>query len=267
MINHGRTLLANQPAYNGDFTTYVAEEFTPDEFLPLELTPELRRVRLTLFGAWPDRDMVNYRCRQLLTVLHHTPWQAYLLDLDSRITYAVDRANELVPASRFGVTVTQIAGGSPESLPVFGYPSAPDPGGRCRLRYNVTVMTSSSVRVARTTRPVVSNTESFAMTSGLSDMLPLVGSGYNFRLTDNDTSLAWIVEILNRPQFDLGTLLADVSGTNQGDLETLLDGPEPYRTFRNLWGQKELPGRLAGLVLGVVYRTNELWKESTGASR
>lgn len=266
MINHGRTLLANQKAYNGDFTTYVAEEFTPESFQPLELTPELRRVRATLFGTWPDRDMRNYRCRQLLTVLHRTPWAEYLTALDSRVTYSTGRGTDLVPNTRFGVNVTQVAGGSPENLLVFGYPSAPDAGGRCRLRYNVQVMTSSSAQVTRTTAPAATFTEHFAMHSGLSDPVPLVGSGYSCRLTSNDTSLAWVVEVLSRPQLDVGTLLADVQAVNAEDVDKLLAGGEPYQTFRNLWGQKELPGRLAGLVLGYVYRSNELWKEVTGAT-
>lgn len=260
MINQGRTLLANQQAANGDFTAHVAEEYTPEDFRPLELPDHVNRLRAVLFGISPDRDMTNYRCRQLLSIVHRTPYAEYLHSLDGRLTYRIGDAVELVPGGRFSVTVTQVSGGSPTELPVIGHPQAPDPIGKVRLRYQVSVLTTTSVRVLRTTPPVGTQTEAFVLTDGLSDMLPLTGSGYNFRLTDNATDLSWVVEVLNRPQYDVGALVAAIAARHKGDVLRLLAGPAPYTTFRNLWEQKELPGRVAGLVLGLIYRADEVWR-------
>lgn len=265
MINHGRVLLANQLPANGDFTAYIAEEYTSADFVPIETTDEIQRIRAVLFGSNPDRDFTNYRCRQLLTILHSTPWAEYLEELDSRITYRVIDT-KLVPNTQFAINATQVAGGGPTPLPIFGHPFPPDVIGRSRMQYNVSVMTSSMVRVTRTTTPVSVQTYPFAMTDGLSDLISLQGSGFNFRLTSNATDLMWIVDILNRPQWDVSSLIVDIAAQNAQDVDVLLRGGEPYQTFRNLWRQTELPGQVAGLILGLIYRSNELWRATRASS-
>ena len=268
MINHGRVLLANHRASNGDFAAYIAEEFTPEDFVPVALPAYLRRIRATLFGTDPDRDCINYRCQQLLTILHQTPFAAYLTALDGRLTYATGRAAALVPTRAFGVTVTAL---DPDDYPaslvvISGQPAAPDGTGRLHQRFTIHITATVHlayhvVQVHRTMPPPdTGDAFSFHLVDGLSEeLMPLTGSGYSFRLATDGAFADWQVDVFNRPQADVGTLVADALVLNE-DVARLLAGPEPYKTFRNLWGQHELPGRVAGLVLGLIYRTNELWR-------
>lgn len=86
MINHARTLLMNvagAPGFNGE----LGEEIVPPDFIPAALPGSINTLRRTLFGADPDRVMLNYRARQLMQVLHSTPLVEYVTSLDSRITY------------------------------------------------------------------------------------------------------------------------------------------------------------------------------------
>jgi hypothetical protein len=260
MVNEGRTLLANQVALNNDFSLYIAEEFTPPEFVPVVLPSYVERIRATLFGFDPDRSCINYRCRQFLTILHRTRWVEYLVALDSRFTYRTGDTAELVPATRFGATITQVAGSAPTPLTVIGFPAPPDPSGKLKVRYTVTVLTPNSVSISRQTMPAFTQIIPFTMTDGLSNLLPLGSSGYNVRLTDNSADLSYVVDLFTRPQWDIGTLLANVDEVNKLDVIELLTGEEPYQTFLNLWQQPKLPDRLAGLILGLIYQTKEAWR-------
>lgn len=82
MVNHGRTLLLNRAVG----AESILHEFIPPEYQPVVLTPDLTAVKNVLFGDSPDIFTLDYRARQLLTILH-TNFGKYLLDLDSRITY------------------------------------------------------------------------------------------------------------------------------------------------------------------------------------
>ncbi len=90
MINHGRTLLLNATQSAGGFP---GEELIPEAYRPVQLNGALRSVRAAIFGAKPDRIMLNYRAQQLLAILHASELKQYLLDLDPRITYQPEKAD------------------------------------------------------------------------------------------------------------------------------------------------------------------------------
>lgn len=255
MLNHFRTLLANVPPLNGA-GFYLAEELIDPAFAPVRPSAAALAARRVLFGAAPDRDMVNYRTRQLLAVVHATPLADYVTALDGRLTYAVGADDGLLGGAAFAPAATQL-GGAAADLVFFGAPLAPDAAGRVRLVYG---LRTAAPGVATVTTPGRSRDFPFTVSDGLSTPVPLPDSGYAARLPAEDAGYEWLVEVRNRPQRDLSRLAADLGALGEPVLAALFGGgaAEPYRTCRNLWSaQRELPLRLAAFVTALVYRAEE----------
>lgn len=254
MLNHYRTLLVNLPPDGEE----VAEEKIPAGFVPVRLPPAVQAVRRVLFGAAPDRAMLNYRARQLLRVVHATPLAEWVTRLDPRVAYTLDGGG-LVGAAAFTPAVTQYSGPA-AALPVVGGPAAPDATGVMRLRYTVDVRSLTTVTVTRHTDPTADDTSTFALAAGLSAPLELRGAGYAVRLTTDDPGCAWGVEVLLRPRRDPGELCADLESVGGDRLVALfgLEAGEPWATLRRVWrATRETPLRLAAAVTAAVYRTEE----------
>lgn len=254
MLNHYLTLLRNLPPDGED----VAEEKIPAGFLPVRLPTCVQAVRRVLFGSTPDRAMLNYRGRQLLRVVHATPLADWVTALDPRVAYTL-AGGGLVGAAAFVPGVTQVSGPA-AALPVTGGPAAPDATGVMRLRYTVDVTSLTTVTVRRHTDPAADATTAFALTAGLSAPVELRGAGYGVRLTTDDPGSAWAVEVLLRPQRDLGELCADLESVGDARLTELfgLEATEPWVTLRRVWRKtRETPLRLAAAVTAAVYRTEE----------
>lgn len=255
MINHFRTLLSNGagPVFPGG--TPGAAYVPP--FTPLLLPNSLEAIRSRLFGPNPDVFFKNYRVRQLLAVVHAGPLDAYVRALDTRITYATT-APDLLDESLYVPVVHPLSGTAADVLTVAGTPAAPDPTGQAYRSYRIAPTGSGTVQVTLQQSPGSNLVLNF--TPG--DVLPLTGSGYTFKLTTDNPGAAWLVEIINRPQWDLGELVAGLGSLGEPTLLKLFGVPrvEPYTTFANLWEtQHETPLRLAALVTALVYRTEE-WR-------
>lgn len=267
MYNHARTLLANQVPFNGS-STYIAEEATPKDFVPLKAIPGyLVVVRSLLFGTKPDRHMLNYRCRQFVRLIHSTPLVDYVLQLDPRVTYSLTDA-ELVSGARFTPVVTQIEGVAAK-LYIQGTPNAPDSTGQIESTIEVRVVAPGSVQVLEVTPTSRSQFLPFALTDGLSDPIQLSRSGYSCRLTTTSPGMAWNVNVLNRPQADLSAILTSLETIGEPNLDALfgITDEQPYLTFRNLWRQqKELPLRLSALLMAVAYRTDQARRAERGTN-
>lgn len=254
MLNHYRTLLLNLPPAGEE----VAEEKIPAAFTPVTLPTCVQAVRRVLFGAAPDRAMLNYRSRQLLRVVHATPLAEWVTKLDPRVAYTL-AGGDLVRAAAFVPTVYQTAGPA-AGLPVVGGPAAPDATGVMRLRYTVDVTSLTTVTVTRHTEPAAAPTVPFALTGGLSEPVELRGAGYAVRLTTADPGSAWAVDVLLRPARDVGELCADLEAVGDARLVELfgVEATEPWATLRRVWrGTRETPLRLAAAVTAAVYRTEE----------
>lgn len=258
MLNHARCLLANLPPL-AEPAGYLAEELVDPAFVPLALPTELALLRGLLFGGDPDRHMVNYRCRQLLTLVHASPLAPHVTALDPRLTYAVGGADEsLVPSAAFAPVAT--ATGATPALAFGGNPLAPDPGGRVAFQYLVQVETATTLSV-RQDYPPQKEVFDFALADGLSNFVPLGDSGYTCAVRTQTPGALWEVAVRNRPQWDPGQLAANLALAGEAVFDYVF-GPdlvEPWATFRNAWEQDpDLPAQLAGLLLGVVYRTEQL---------
>jgi len=256
MINHARTLLLNVA---GPRTGSPGEEYIPPLFQPVTLPACLQTVRRVLFGASPDRTMLNVRGRQLLMVLHATELVQYVLDLDPRITYVL--GDDRLFSGVFGA---RVIAGDPETLFPVGELGAPDDTGTAEHRWSIHVLDGSRVRVRRTCRPAANETYDYTVAAGLSDLVRLPGSSLRFRFRPVP-GRRWTIAGYARPTSDLGRLTATLRAMGEAvsvelfGIGTPRAKTEPFLTFLNLWQRHhEMPYQLGGLLLALIYRTDEL---------
>jgi len=263
MINHARTLLLNI-AGRADFVNEVGEEIIPATYLPTAINGAISRVRSVLFGANPDRAMLNYRSRQLLNLVHQYKLEQFVLDLDPRVTYSFDD-DPFADRTLYDAKVTQTVG-NPRQLAYVGEAIAPDSGGVARMRWLITIESAGNVET-RLLTPLLSQVQAFTITGGVSQLIPLPGSTSSIRFQEPAVGDRWELEILSRPQADLGTILATLDLVGDDAIAdvfattTPAGQAEPIKTFRNLWNDHhELGMRLGALTLSLIYRTEALRK-------
>lgn len=96
MINHARTLLANLAPLpkvtelrSADLKLVdQLEEWIDRDYVPLQGNLAVVKLREALFGPNPSRHSVNYRTRQLLTILHsNRTFERLIVRLGKQITY------------------------------------------------------------------------------------------------------------------------------------------------------------------------------------
>lgn len=252
MINHFRTLLMN---VDGSFPLpeYLAEEIVDPAYLSVDFPTPIDQVRRVLFGADPDRHMLNIRCAQLLALVHATPLSEHVYKFDPRVTYNFRRPDLVVPET-WTPKVNRIDGSG--TLTVLGDPEPPDSGGRLHHSYMVTTDGPGLATVERLTRPFSKVVFEFAP----NDRIPLARSGCDCRLGSDLTGQTFKVDIYSRPRRDLGQLCDAASRLGEPVYNYLfgLTKAEPFQTFRELFFRKrELPLRLSALVCALVYRSEE----------
>jgi len=263
MFNHGRTLLLNRRT---DVAAFPANELVPQAFTPVSLPSWMQSVRSKLFGASPDDYMMLYRVRQYMTVIHATPLVDWLLELDSRITYEIGNADARLSVNDlYKPQVSQISGTPDDQLTVLDVPAAPDASGRMFHSYTVEILSNTTVEVKRAVPPIQSDIYNYALVSGSTAKIPLVFSGYTFRMNTQNPGASWLIDIINRPQQDIGAVLASLTRIGEPVLLELfgLEQTEPWMTFRNVWSQNgETPMRLAALLLALIWRIDAVRRQN-----
>lgn len=260
MFNHARTLLMNVKGSSSPGEDFFGEELVPVDYKKLELPTYLDVVRSRLFGADPDRAMLNYRVKQLLNLVQSTELNEYVLALDPRVTYDLADEHDLVLRETFRPASRQVAG-SPAALYVLGTQTAPDPVGRLRFQYDVDVLLSDSIEIKRVTPYPRSWIFAHSLSNGLSPAYELPSTGYRVAVNTNNPGTRFIVEGFLRPEWSMGQIVNMLQSMGETVLVQLLgiDATEPYQTFRTLWyDHPELPYRLSAIVLAIVYRMEEL---------
>lgn len=241
-------------AYGGQ----PGDEYLPTDYVTVKNLPTyLQNLRNLLFGSNPDRIFSNYRVRQYLAVLHATELVEFVTELDPRVTYDTDNT-DLWSDSVFSITT------SANSIHVIGELGSPDAAGRSLHEWDVRILTETTLEVIRHTPPQQHLVQTYEFTDGLSNLLLLPGSAAKFRIRES-AGTRWSVRGIARPQKDLGEILHELSSAGASHMNQLfgVGSPtaelEPFKTFRNLWFQHpELSYRLGGLLLAVIYRTEEL---------
>lgn len=251
MLNHARTLLMNVDGSTAVWQD-IAEELIDPAYRALDLPTAIDRARAVLFGTNPDRVMLNYRVRQLLAVVHASPLAEYVTALDPRITY--DFADtSLVASAALAPQVSKVA--SAGELTLYGDTLPPDVTGQMYRSLDVLTPSDGQVRVIEA-QPWSSVTSAFAASTRVS----LGTTGLTFRLSSTATGQRWVVETWSRPTRDLGTLVDLLGRIGEPNLLAIFGTgkTEPYRTFRDVFHNgREMPLRLAAIVLAIVYRSNE----------
>lgn len=294
MLNHFRTLLLNAKA---GVAGYPGEEFIPSDYRPVALPGAVNVVRGILFGAEPDRLMLNYRARQLLAAVQATELRGYLTAFDRRITYEPTGTPEFYEHP-FALSVRQISG---DALTIYpgGVPdTVPDVTGRSRHLWRIVFGSITSVTIRRLTAPFTEETYGFEVVDGLSTPIPLPGTGLYFTFHPVPGTIDWetlsVDEWLTldeahwttfesvggdgfvrnpvlsvsadvRPLRDPGQLLAQLDAVGEPTMlglfgiGTPLGASEPMATFYRLWRDHKEPAyRFGAVAAALVYHTEHV---------
>jgi hypothetical protein len=256
VVNHFRTLLLNVSGAEVPLGAYPGDEYVDPAFGNVALPTYLTTVRQFLFGASPDRYMLNYRVRQYLSLVHATPLAEYVTALDPRLTYDL-RDNALLDDGLYAPEVFKLTGVDTDRLSVVGTPAPPDASGRMFHAFDLVTLDDHEVRVSRTNPPL----SNVVLEFGDQTPVELHGSGYKAVLYSNSDLQSWHVEVLNRPQWDVGQVAANLLLLGEPVADQLfgITKDEPYYSFRNIWLRSlELPLRLAAVLTALAYRTEEV---------
>jgi len=260
MYNYTRTLLMNVKGEDDYYANQPADELIPSTYTKLQLPSYINTIRGTIFGSTPDRTMLNYRCAQLLTLVESTQLQEYVIAQDSRITYS-SYPLQLAADSTFSPTVSQYGiTDSSKVLTILGSGNSPDATGICEYDYDITIVAGNLI--VNNLRKSTSVSTAIVLTSGLSQVIPLEGSGYSVRVNSSSfVGGGWRISGFLRPSVSLSDLAAELQSLSEPILLQLFGvaDVEPYITFKNCWNSHpDFAYRMGGLVLAVSYRTAEL---------
>jgi hypothetical protein len=259
MFNHARTLLLNISGSNSPDVSYLGEELVPADYEAVTFPSFIENVRRPIFGADPDRAMLNYRIRQLLISIDDTDLQQYIIDLDNRITYTLGEDTTFAKHETWAPVITRYGGTEDDIATVGGNSERPDFTGRMFYQFNVSIPSSVLIQIYRETPPLKSQNLDLALTSGLSAPYDLFYTGHTVYVNTTNTDAAWSISGYLRPQISLAEIAAQLDSVGD-DVLTELFGTkriEPWNTFRNLWyDHPELPYKMGGLILALIYRTD-----------
>ena len=245
---------------------FIAEEAIPSAYGSLNLPTYLDNLRTLLFGVSPDRSMLNYRMRQYMTLIHSTELEQHAYDLDPRVTYDPSSDLSLMEEATFTPKVAQITGPA-ATLSILGRAGSPDISGKAKYQFNIDILTSTTVQVNRRAPSAATEVLDYALSGGLTNIMDLPGSGYQFRMNTNNSGVSWNLSGYTRPQKDMGRIVEDLSRLGEPNFLELfgLVDVEPYKTFKALWyDHSATPYKLGALLLAMAYRTEELRSSTNG---
>ena len=290
MYNHARTLLVNLTGEDSIYTDLPGDELIPSTFTKLNLPRYITAIRSKLFGAMPDRFMLNYRSAQLLKIIQSTRLRDYVTALDNRITYDVGNTT-LYDSTIYTPTVVPFNPNQTARLSVIGNSSIPDAHGQCgyvfQLYYlaeDLTIdyelaedgdtfvteagdpialesITSAYLTVKRLTPPVTQTKPVVNVVSGLSNVIDLPYSEYKVRLDTEQANIGWTIKGFLQPQASMLDLVTQLEAVTEQDKIKLFGvvKEEPFLTFYNCWqNHPNLNYRLAAFTLALIYRTEAI---------
>jgi hypothetical protein len=250
MINHARTLLLNPAKDSKPAPDLPGEHIVPESYRQIVMPSSVERFRRCVFGTAADRLMYNYRLWQLMTILHATELEEYVTGLDPRITYW--------PLRNVRGFLDAFAPVVPEAVHLLGDLS-PATDGQLQHRFLLTYQGGASLRVQRLTSPANDTVYTVVADDAVTSPVPLAGTSLQaeMRVPLTQVGKAYEVVVRKRPAMDLPACLAALTGIiTEEDMQDYKDfgGPE-ITTFLNLYRQHpQLPYKLGGLVLAVIYR-------------
>ena len=259
MFNHARTLLLNISGSNNPGPDYLGEELVPYEYRARSLSTPLQNIRRHLFGANPDRAMLNYRAQQLLSTIEKTSLQEFVTDLDNRITYRFGKDHILARHETWEPKIVRIGGDVSNALYVTGKPVRPDYTGRLYYQFSIS-LSGTAITISRETPPIDSKSIDYSLVNNLSPAFDLLYTGYRIHVNTTSSLVSWSVSGYLRPQLSFGDIVQSLDKVGEPTLVELFGtkNVEPWNTFKNLWyDSSDVVYRLGAITLALIYRTNE----------
>ena len=258
MINHARTLFLNVSGDYGYMPNYPGEEIIDPNFKAITLPSYLKSIRNFIFGATPDRVMLNYRTAQIFRLIAPTDLQQYILDLDTRITY---QNRPLIAESSFMPQVTKYRGADSDRLYITGKATSPDTSGICGYAYNI-FFDGAQLVIARTQFPNVTNYVDYTFTAGELVPVPLPYLDYKIHTNTINPNAAWTIQGNLRPTRSLADIDTNLRKIGEPAIINLFGASpvEPYLTFKNCWANhSDFAYRFGGIILAYIYRSQEIY--------
>jgi hypothetical protein len=205
--------------------------------------------------------MMNYRLRQLTTLIHSNELSQYIYDLDPRVTYWPNKDESLFESVGFGVSTRLLSSTSTNwVIKVLGNPNTHKATNNLLDSWEIEVLTSTSVRITHRLPPFETTDVSFTVTSGISNAISLPNTLFSFALIPGGSTLPiWALDFTFRPVLELSDIyLLAQQATDLGI--DLFGEDEFYQEFKKIWEHNALamPYRLSALVLAWMYRAEEL---------
>lgn len=237
MINHIRTLLLNRDGGHGYGYDYPGEEFVLPTFRAKAVPTFLNGALRMLFGSSPDRLFLNYRMRQIMSLLHSTELEEFILLPDSRVTYWPMVDDGFVDT--FTNTAEQYLGPYTRIF-VIGAVTADDGAGKSELQWKLRYYISGQhyIEITRQTPTGVSEVTELTFVDSLSEEVSLPGSTIRFRIEQPIASgVEWIVTARSKPAADFGVMLQEaIQLIGQSGIDNLfLSVVEPVPTLKAVW--------------------------------
>ena len=256
MINHIRTLLLNRDGNHGYGYDYPGEEFVLPTFRVKAVPTFLNGALRMLFGSNPDRLFLNYRMRQIMSLLHSTELEEFVLRLDSRVTYwpMVDDGFTDV-----FINTTEQYLGPYARIFVIGAAAADDGAGKSELQWKLRYYSNGQHYIEITRQIPVGTTEvtELTFTDSLSEEVPLPGSTIRFRIEQPIASdVEWIITTRSKPAIDFGVALQGaIQLIGQSGIDNLfLSSVEPIPTLKAVWEDHLLFAyKYSAMLLAIAY--------------
>lgn len=261
MINHARTLLGNLLPTTVD-TQYYDEQYIPEDFIPIQLSTSLTKLREFFFGTRPDRSFINFRLREFLSVIRASLYGNYLSALDDRILLIdTEGSNALVTDVPVLVSTTA-ASTSLIQMRSSKQVVEADFNGWLDFEYELSLTGATEVRVTRSRPTALQITRTVNYRNGISEWFQLDSSGLSVKLFTQQVGVSWNITYRRRPQLSFGNIVDQI---NKGigaehffEIFGLPNREEPYKTFYNLFNDPETVLQISGVVLASIYRAEEL---------
>jgi hypothetical protein len=192
-----------------------------------------------------------------MAAVHATDLDEFTRVQDPRISYLPFRPRKLLSDEVFTPQVSVIEG---VGLEVSGRPTSVDDLGIVRQTWAISVVNVTNVRVVRQVKVQSSELQEYTVTSGLTNLLDLTGSGFEFRIQDPTPGDEFRVEVNVRPQRTIGQIVAMIDALDETVKLQLfgLTKDEPWETLRNIWQDRnETPWRMASIAVAMALRTRE----------
>ena len=259
MINHLRTLLVNTGYDEAAAFSEMGDQLIPATYKARKIPSALAGARVILFGAAPDRAMLNYRAWQLLQCIDAAGMGELAAHADKRVTYDI-RSSQFYSREEFLPKVTPLGSAEDTDVVVLGELAPCDSNGKMRRTFTLSVDGSSNLTVTDNVFGT-STTTALSISGGFSQVVSLNNSGLSVKLK-NVTSVAYDLVAYAKPTRSVHDLVTRLGGLSSANYEAVFANTASLgqeASLRNIWDKHPDPVvRLAAFTVALGYKTERL---------